>query len=109
MDSSRRLIIAPPFGAAHLRSEFRGNSSFWSQDRKQDDVADVRRVGEVHEQPVDADADATHGRHAVFHRPQIVFIDAARFFVARGAEPRLSLIHISEPTRLLSISYAVFC
>src|SRR5665254_7902 len=23
--------------------------------------------------------------------------------------PRLSLIHISEPTRLLSISYAVFC
>src|SRR5678816_2203673 len=25
------------------------------------------------------------------------------------AEPELSLIHISEPTRLLSISYAVFC
>ena len=25
------------------------------------------------------------------------------------AERRLSLIHISEPTRLLSISYAVFC
>ena len=24
-------------------------------------------------------------------------------------EPTLSLIHISEPTRLLSISYAVFC
>src|SRR5678816_172118 len=24
-------------------------------------------------------------------------------------EPGLSLIHISEPTRLLSISYAVFC
>src|SRR5678815_1428589 len=24
-------------------------------------------------------------------------------------DPRLSLIHISEPTRLLSISYAVFC
>eukprot|EP00658_Telonema_sp_P-2_P032272 TRINITY_DN2393_c0_g1_i1.p1 TRINITY_DN2393_c0_g1~~TRINITY_DN2393_c0_g1_i1.p1 ORF type:complete len:118 (+),score=23.20 TRINITY_DN2393_c0_g1_i1:313-666(+) len=26
-----------------------------------------------------------------------------------GEEPLLSLIHISEPTRLLSISYAVFC
>ena len=26
-----------------------------------------------------------------------------------GAEKVLSLIHISEPTRLLSISYAVFC
>src|SRR5678815_2616269 len=36
------------------------------------------------------------------------------FFVATGASTigevqRLSLIHISEPTRLLSISYAVFC
>src|SRR5665254_10598 len=27
----------------------------------------------------------------------------------RGGGPGLSLIHISEPTRLLSISYAVFC
>ena len=26
-----------------------------------------------------------------------------------GADPLLSLIHISEPTRLLSNSYAVFC
>src|SRR5678815_3693631 len=26
-----------------------------------------------------------------------------------AARPHLSLIHISEPTRLLSISYAVFC
>src|SRR5678816_4861281 len=36
-------------------------------------------------------------------------------FVKRGGKiwirvfPDLSLIHISEPTRLLSISYAVFC
>src|SRR5678815_3716546 len=29
--------------------------------------------------------------------------------VVGGAEAHLSLIHISEPTRLLSISYAVFC
>src|SRR5678816_3468064 len=29
--------------------------------------------------------------------------------VKEGAELKLSLIHISEPTRLLSISYAVFC
>src|SRR5678815_5281692 len=32
--------------------------------------------------------------------------DEARVF---GTEVDLSLIHISEPTRLLSISYAVFC
>src|SRR5678816_4277090 len=29
--------------------------------------------------------------------------------LARGVGAHLSLIHISEPTRLLSISYAVFC
>src|SRR5678815_6004032 len=34
-------------------------------------------------------------------RPQFRTID--------GLSVRLSLIHISEPTRLLSISYAVFC
>ena len=28
---------------------------------------------------------------------------------AQAKAPSLSLIHISEPTRLLSISYAVFC
>src|SRR5665254_29692 len=32
-----------------------------------------------------------------------------RQFAALGGVGRLSLIHISEPTRLLSISYAVFC
>src|SRR5678815_3022310 len=36
---------------------------------------------------------------------------ADAYFVhpATGTAPGLSLIHISEPTRLLSISYAVFC
>src|SRR5678815_3979310 len=33
----------------------------------------------------------------------------ALYAVARTAVNGLSLIHISEPTRLLSISYAVFC
>src|SRR5678815_6083666 len=33
----------------------------------------------------------------------------AKFHWARDASEALSLIHISEPTRLLSISYAVFC
>ena len=45
--------------------------------------------------------------------------DDMRFYVERAIEwtplvdlteyMHLSLIHISEPTRLLSISYAVFC
>ena len=37
-----------------------------------------------------------------------LFIDGLKVFVV-GIVYALSLIHISEPTRLLSISYAVFC
>eukprot|EP00658_Telonema_sp_P-2_P001407 TRINITY_DN10526_c0_g1_i7.p2 TRINITY_DN10526_c0_g1~~TRINITY_DN10526_c0_g1_i7.p2 ORF type:complete len:102 (-),score=29.70 TRINITY_DN10526_c0_g1_i7:83-388(-) len=37
----------------------------------------------------------------------LVSVDAA--MAAKCEEINLSLIHISEPTRLLSISYAVFC
>src|SRR5678815_5816792 len=39
------------------------------------------------------------------------FVDRPEFLsmVDRGAFLELSLIHISVPTRLLSISYAVFC
>src|SRR5678815_3169446 len=33
----------------------------------------------------------------------------AFWFITEQLMPNLSLIHISEPTRLLSISYAVFC
>ena len=36
------------------------------------------------------------------------FLDVAAD-LPEAAPPVLSLIHISEPTRLLSISYAVFC
>ena len=55
-----------------------------------------------------------------FHRDQERWIDEALFLVfaitpiygtaiLADAVVLLSLIHISEPTRLLSISYAVFC
>eukprot|EP00658_Telonema_sp_P-2_P057014 TRINITY_DN4547_c0_g1_i4.p3 TRINITY_DN4547_c0_g1~~TRINITY_DN4547_c0_g1_i4.p3 ORF type:complete len:112 (+),score=16.91 TRINITY_DN4547_c0_g1_i4:435-770(+) len=40
---------------------------------------------------------------------QLIDLDAWEFYVGRYATLELSLIHISEPTRLLSISYAVFC
>src|SRR5678816_2500760 len=36
-------------------------------------------------------------------------LEAVRLPVTEPTEWYLSLIHISEPTRLLSISYAVFC
>src|SRR5674536_215312 len=40
------------------------------------------------------------------------FVDGSYFIPSKyrpARSSRLSLIHISEPTRLLSISYAVFC
>src|SRR5678815_2762462 len=39
----------------------------------------------------------------------IITVSHDRFFLDKLATQILSLIHISEPTRLLSISYAVFC
>eukprot|EP00658_Telonema_sp_P-2_P073622 TRINITY_DN6271_c0_g1_i5.p1 TRINITY_DN6271_c0_g1~~TRINITY_DN6271_c0_g1_i5.p1 ORF type:complete len:103 (-),score=43.56 TRINITY_DN6271_c0_g1_i5:72-380(-) len=44
-----------------------------------------------------------------FDRLQLAISDGWRNRVLRRAMRTLSLIHISEPTRLLSISYAVFC
>src|SRR5678815_2627169 len=57
----------------------------------------VRRRAERSQVPHGARSPADHVR-----RPA----DAA---LLRGESLPLSLIHISEPTRLLSISYAVFC
>src|SRR5678815_2470506 len=41
------------------------------------------------------------------HMPHMSGLEVQRHVVDAGL--KLSLIHISEPTRLLSISYAVFC
>ena len=38
-----------------------------------------------------------------------VEVDEVEWLGGEGGEPVLSLIHISEPTRPLYISYAVFC
>ena len=46
----------------------------------------------------------------LFDRDEVVSLTVAlRRLHGSGIGPMLSLIHISEPTRLLSISYAVFC
>ena len=44
--------------------------------------------------------------------PQVLYamkVAGADVIMTLGGVQALSLIHISEPTRLLSISYAVFC
>src|SRR5678816_3173055 len=46
---------------------------------------------------------------AAFGSSQTRRLIREEYRLARGRGVRLSLIHISEPTRLLSISYAVFC
>ena len=97
-----RLISESSFDPRRLRryreaSQSSRRLSFRAQRGKQDDVADVRRVGEIHEQPVDPDPYPAHRRHAVFHRPEIILVDARRFLVAGGAKPSLRL----EPTALI--------
>ena len=54
------------------------------------DMAQYRRISVEH-----AEVTQVAGRYARYQQ--------------READLALSLIHISEPTRLLSISYAVFC
>src|SRR5678816_2508158 len=58
---------------------------------------------------------STHGKEVaglLFYEDlqQVVLVGTSSggMVICRAAE-QLSLIHISEPTRLLSISYAVFC
>src|SRR5665254_10960 len=49
-----------------------------------------------------------HGEHGQHHRPG-EHSGAGHVVMMHRGPAGLSLIHISEPTRLLSISYAVFC
>src|SRR5215213_1671256 len=62
-----------------------------TQGGKENHVADAGRAGQEHEQPVDANADAAGGRHAVFERAQVVLVHPARLLVALGPQPRLRL------------------
>src|SRR5678816_4959770 len=53
------------------------------------------------------------GAGHLVHMPAHIYVRVGRYADAVAANVHavhaLSLIHISEPTRLLSISYAVFC
>ena len=53
--------------------------------RKEDHVADRVFVGQQHHEPVDADADAGGGRHAVAEGTDVVFVEDHRLFVAAFA------------------------
>src|ERR1035437_1171945 len=58
---------------------------------EEEHVADRRRVGEHHHQPVDADAQPTRGGHAHLDRLEEVLVDDEGLVVAGGAEPCLLL------------------
>src|SRR6185369_14259557 len=53
--------------------------------RKQDHVADRRRVGQEHYQPIDTDAFARRRRQAVLHRANVIGVVVHLFLVARLA------------------------
>src|SRR2546423_89763 len=68
-------------------STVRGDSfSVASQNGKENDVANVRSTGEIHEKSVETDAHASHRRHAVLHRAEIILVDTARLEIAGGPQ-----------------------
>lgn len=68
-------------GRQQYGNVFHGSVSFRLQQREQDGFPDAR-PGEQHHQPVDAQADATHGRGTVLQRPQEVLVQLHGFVVA---------------------------
>src|SRR5678815_5985833 len=44
-----------------------------------------------------------------YHQDGKHILKESHWYLMKAEQQALSLIHISEPTRLLSISYAVFC
>src|SRR5678815_3252029 len=70
-------------------------------------IACRRRPEPLHDPGLDAEPGVEPTAHACEQR--MGTDDVAALTAARQDVAHLSLIHISEPTRLLSISYAVFC
>ena len=70
----RRQVADPPRGRVLLASVAERKlrrflfALLLAQKRKQDDIADLRTVGQQHHQPVDADPEPSRGRHAVAER-----------------------------------------
>ena len=50
--------------------------------REQQHVADGRRIGEQHGEPIDADADASSRRHAVLERANVIRVEAHGLVIA---------------------------
>src|SRR3546814_2929576 len=70
--------------------------------RKKQHIANARRVGQKHHQPIDTDTNARSWRQAVFERADIVGV-IDHCLIVRSEE------HTSELQSLMRNSYAVFC
>ena len=67
-----------------------------AQQRKENHVANRRRISQEHHQAVDTDTFARRRRHAVFESPHVVVIDWIGLFIAGGPfflSRRLQLAH----------------
>src|SRR3989344_1202819 len=64
-------------------------SFFWAHMREKQHVADGRRVGEQHNQAIDADTLSRRWRHTVLQCPNVVLVEVHGLFVAR-----LLLLHL---------------
>src|SRR3546814_1369206 len=95
------MIRRPP-RSTRTDTLFPYTTLFRSHLRKKQHIANARRVGQKHHQPIDTDTNARSWRQAVFERADIVGV-IDHCLIVRSEE------HTSELQSLMRISYAVFC
>src|SRR5438445_9609425 len=89
--SSRRARTARVRSASRRRSSGFSTIVAGAQLWKQNNVSNRVLIGQQHGDPIDAHAQAAGGRHAMFHRRQIVLVEWLGFDVARFT--RAYLLH----------------
>src|SRR3546814_1149126 len=103
------MIRRPP-RSTRTDTLFPYTTLFRSHLRKKQHIANARRVGQKHHQPIDTDTNARSWRQAVFERADIVgVIDHCLIVTGILGRDLRSEEHTSELQSLMRISYAVFC
>src|SRR5580765_1821638 len=83
-----RVPSSPPVPVISSRTR---SILFGPQGREQDDISDGGRISQEHDEPIDANSQATGGRQPVFEGTEVVLVDRHRLLVAGGAGGALRL------------------
>ena len=83
--------------------------------REQQHVANRRRIGEQHDQAIDADAEPAGRRHAVLERAQVVLVQHLRLLVAalarsgdaEGALEQLAKVNPADERKIRALQQQI--